>query len=37
MTYEHEGRQYVAITATGHARFETTPGDYLKVYALPAP
>ena len=35
MTYEHEGRQYVAISATGHARFETTPGDYLKVYALP--
>lgn len=35
MTYEHEGRQYVAIAATGHARFETTPGDYLKVYALP--
>lgn len=35
MTYEHQGRQYVAITATGHARFETTPGDYLKVYALP--
>lgn len=34
MTYEHQGRQYVAITATGHARFETTPGDYLKVYAL---
>lgn len=35
MTYEHQGRQYVAISATGHARFETTPGDYLKVYALP--
>src|SRR5690606_31423464 len=35
MTYEHNGRQYVAMTATGHARFETTPGDYLKVYALP--
>lgn len=35
MTYEHEGRQYVAVTATGHARFETTAGDYLKVYALP--
>ncbi|MFN4183378.1 MAG: pyrroloquinoline quinone-dependent dehydrogenase [Hyphomonas sp.] len=34
MTYEHEGRQYIAVTATGHARFETTPGDYLKVYAL---
>jgi quinoprotein glucose dehydrogenase len=36
MTYEHEGRQYIAISATGHARFETTPGDYLKVFALPA-
>jgi quinoprotein glucose dehydrogenase len=36
MTYEHQGRQYIAISATGHARFETTPGDYLKVYALPA-
>lgn len=36
MTYEHEGRQYVAISATGHARFQTTPGDYLKVYALPS-
>lgn len=35
MTYTHHGRQYVAITATGHARFETTPGDHLKVYALP--
>ena len=35
MSYEHEGRQYIAVTATGHARFETTPGDYLKVYALP--
>lgn len=35
MTYEHEGRQYVAVTATGHARFETTAGDFLKVYALP--
>lgn len=35
MTYEHEGRQYIAISATGHARFETTPGDFLKVYALP--
>ncbi|MFN3607589.1 MAG: membrane-bound PQQ-dependent dehydrogenase, glucose/quinate/shikimate family [Hyphomonas sp.] len=34
MSYEHEGRQYIAITATGHARFETTPGDYLRVYSL---
>lgn len=35
MSYEHLGRQYVAITATGHERFETTPGDFLKVFALP--
>lgn len=35
MTYEHQGRQYVAVTAAGHARFETTPGDYLKAFALP--
>ncbi|ABD07907.1 quinoprotein glucose dehydrogenase [Rhodopseudomonas palustris HaA2] len=35
MSYAHNGRQYIAVTATGHARFGTTPGDYLKVYALP--
>lgn len=35
MTYVHQGRQYVAIAATGHQRLETTPGDYLVVYALP--
>lgn len=35
MTYEHQGRQYVAISATGHGRLKTTPGDHLKVYALP--
>lgn len=35
MTYEHEGRQHVAISATGHAQMDTTPGDYLMVYALP--
>lgn len=35
MTYTHNGRQYIAITATGHARFGTTLGDYLKVFALP--
>ncbi|MEH3036108.1 MAG: PQQ-binding-like beta-propeller repeat protein [Sphingomonas adhaesiva] len=35
MTYMHRGRQYVAISATGHARFETRPGDALIVYALP--
>ena len=35
MTYEHRGRQYIAITATGHARLETEEGDFLAVYALP--
>ncbi|MFM2044614.1 MAG: hypothetical protein RLY86_3190 [Pseudomonadota bacterium] len=34
MTYEHGGRQYVALSATGHARFETKPGDALVVFAL---
>ncbi|NEW86949.1 pyrroloquinoline quinone-dependent dehydrogenase [Rhodopseudomonas sp. WA056] len=34
MSYQHNGRQYVAVTATGHARFETTLGAYLKVFAL---
>ncbi|MFN3536144.1 MAG: membrane-bound PQQ-dependent dehydrogenase, glucose/quinate/shikimate family [Brevundimonas sp.] len=36
MAYEHQGRQYIAITVTGHARFETREGDYLVVYALPS-
>ncbi|MFN4295953.1 MAG: PQQ-binding-like beta-propeller repeat protein [Brevundimonas sp.] len=35
MAYEHQGRQYIAITVTGHARFETKEGDYLVAYALP--
>jgi quinoprotein glucose dehydrogenase len=34
MTYEHQGVQYIAITATGHARLETKEGDYLRVFAL---
>ncbi len=34
MTYEHDGIQYIAIAATGHARLETEEGDYLKVFAL---
>lgn len=37
MTYMHQGRQYVAIAATGHARLETKAGDNLVVYALPGP
>ncbi len=35
MTYEHDGRQYVAIAAGGHARLETAVGDALVVFALP--
>lgn len=35
MAYMHEGRQYVAIKATGHARLQTAPGDSLVVFALP--
>lgn len=35
MTYEHEGRQYVAVAAGGHARLETAVGDALMVFALP--
>ena len=35
MTYMHQGRQYVAIAAGGHARFETKLGDSLVVFALP--
>lgn len=34
MTYEHQGRQYVAIVNAGHERMETTVGDALTVYAL---
>lgn len=35
MAYMHQGRQYVAIVATGHQRLETAAGDHLVVYALP--
>ena len=35
MTYMHQGRQYVAIGATGHKQLETRAGDALVVYALP--
>lgn len=35
MTYSHEGRQYVAIVATGHARLDTKSGDHLLVFVLP--
>jgi quinoprotein glucose dehydrogenase len=34
MTYMHNGKQYVAISATGHARLETAAGDSLVVYTL---
>ena len=35
LTYMHEGRQYVAIAAGGHARLKTTLGDSVVVFALP--
>lgn len=35
LTYMHDGRQYVAIAAGGHARLETTLGDSVVVFALP--
>ncbi|WP_424932752.1 pyrroloquinoline quinone-dependent dehydrogenase [Amaricoccus macauensis] len=35
MTYEHEGRQYVVISAAGHERLQTDVGDYVVAYALP--
>lgn len=34
MTYEHQGRQYVAIVNAGHARMQTDMGDALTVFAL---
>lgn len=35
MSYEHEGRQYIAIVAGGHSAFGLTRGDYLLSFALP--
>lgn len=37
MTYEVNGRQYLAIFAGGHHFMETKIGDYLVVYSLPTP
>jgi len=33
--YEHNGRQYVVIEATGHHFMRTAKGDYVIAYALP--
>jgi quinoprotein glucose dehydrogenase len=35
MIYEHDGREYVVIVATGHHFMETPVGDYVQAYALP--
>lgn len=35
MSYEWNGRQYVVISAGGHARSNTQLGDYLMAFALP--
>lgn len=37
MTYEVDGRQFVAIAAGGHSLLGTKVGDYLLAYALPTP
>lgn len=34
MSYEAGGRQYVVVTAGGHAKFGTTRGDYVLAFAL---
>ena len=36
MTYMAQGRQFVLIAAGGHDTMDTTRGDYLVAYALPA-
>ncbi len=36
MTYEHNGRQYIAFMAGGHHFMETPIGDYVLAWALPA-
>lgn len=35
MSYEIGGRQYVVIAAGGHAKMDTTRGDYVIAFALP--
>jgi quinoprotein glucose dehydrogenase len=35
MTYEVNGRQFIAIVAAGHHFMQTPPGDYVIAYALP--
>ena len=35
MTYEIEGKQYVAIAAGGHSQLTPETGDYLVAFALP--
>lgn len=37
MTYVWKGRQYVVIAAGGHSKSDTTRGDTLVAFALPAP
>jgi quinoprotein glucose dehydrogenase len=37
MSYEVGGRQFVIVAAGGHAKLDTTRGDYVLAFALPAP
>ena len=35
MSYEAGGRQFVVVVAGGHAKLDTTRGDYVLAFALP--
>ena len=35
MSYEAGGRQFVVVAAGGHAKLDTTRGDYVLAFALP--
>ncbi len=35
MSYEAGGRQYIVVAAGGHAKLDTTRGDYVLAFALP--
>jgi len=35
MTYQENGKQYVVISAGGHGKLGTTPGDSVMAFALP--
>ena len=36
MTYQVNGRQYIAVVSGGHGEVPSVRGDYVLAYALPA-